>query len=414
LVLFDFVVFRRTGTQTVVDLGLLAETLLFYHKVHIVFDAGSLLEFIRTIGLSQLVGLLGREGVTGSFQRDTTGVVTNTAGGVVLHNCAIFRVSGDQETKNFTDKGFVESVLRRELGHSRETKRLLRKFIERITFSPLPHHGQGIEDILGACENDLADESFLRDSVEKIFMNNVPGGHLPSRWDFRVHFVGTRYGEQPQFAVETNLNFDALNAVYHQRVPPSHSSLTPAYFITFIISAREAEYIASKHMSELIIDPVTSSVVRLKCLELMRKRDKQCTETDLFQNMTFQDSRTIREALNSGERTFDEFLRLLDKASKFKKFLAGQNPERGLLESFTSELTKEDWVNKLPRKVTRIVLASGLGVAAETLFPTGGISTIIGFGYSAFDSLLLDKLVKGWRPNQFIDDQLIPFVSGRR
>lgn len=56
-------------------------------------------------------------------------------------------------------------------------------------------------------------------------------------------------------------------------------------------------------------------------------------------------------------------------------------------------------------------MANGLGLAAEALFPTGGISTFIGLGYSVFDSILIDKLLKGWRPNQFVDHELVPFAS---
>lgn len=412
--MFDFIVFRRTGRQKILDPGLLAETLLFYQKVHIVFDAGSLREFIKTIGLDLLTELLGRKGVTASFQRDITGVITNSPGGIALHNCAIFRVSGDQENKRFSDIGYVSSVVKRELGNAASTKRRIRKFTEKISFSPLPENGQGVDDILGESANDLREESFVRSCVENIVSNSAPGLELPPGWIFRVHFVGTVYGNQPQFAIETNLNFDKLNTYYHQYVPPSHSSLTPAHLVAYIVGAREAEYISSKHLSELIIDPVTSSVMRLKYLQLLKKRERQCLEIDLFQNMIFSDGRAIREAINSGEKSFREFLDILDKSLKFKAFLASQNPELGLFQSYYAELKKENWVDKLPSKATRIVLANGLGAAAEGLFPTGGVSLLLGLGYSAFDSFLLDKLLKGWRPNQFIDVELVPFVSGKR
>jgi hypothetical protein len=167
-------------------------------------------------------------------------------------------------------------------------------------------------------------------------------------------------------------------------------------------------------MAELITDSATSSVIKLKYLDLLRKRDKQCNEIDLFQSMVFPNSRSIREAINSGDRNFSEFLALLDKASQFKKFLAAQNPERDLFDAYYMELRKESWVDKLPSKSTRIVISNGLALAADSLFPTGGISTLLGLGYSAFDSFLLDKLLKGWRPNQFIEDQLVPFVSPGR
>jgi hypothetical protein len=281
-------------------------------------------------------------------------------------------------------------------------------------FAPLPLHGKGTDDILGATASDLKDQSFLDGAIERILVNSIPEVKLPSGWIFRVHFVGTNYGEQPQFVVETNLNYEELNKKYHENIAPSHSSLSSAHLVALVIGAREAEYISSKHMSELIIDPTTSDVMKLRYLNLLKKRDRQCMEIDLFQNMIFQDGRAIRDAVNSGEKSFRDFLQLLDRASKFKKFLASQNPDHSLLDSYYSELKKESWVDRLPSKAVRVVLATGLAAVAEALFPTGGVSTLMGAGYGAFDSLLLDKLLKGWRPNQFIDDQLIPFVSGER
>jgi hypothetical protein len=269
--MFDFVVFRRTGNRQLINVGSLAETLLFYQKVHIILDPGNLIEFIKVIGLERLIGLFEREGISGSFQRDITAVMANSAGGILLHNCAIIRVSGDQQKDKFTDREYVETIIQRELGRSRANRQLSRRLCEKIEFSPLPLHGEGPEDILGASGDDLRDESFLRGSIERIIACATPGLLPPPAWLFRVHFVGTNYGEQPQFAVETNLDFKKLNATYHQHVPPSHSSLTAAYLIAFIIGAREAQYASSRHMAELITDPITSSVMKLKYLQLLRK-----------------------------------------------------------------------------------------------------------------------------------------------
>ena len=40
------------------------------------------------------------------------------------------------------------------------------------------------------------------------------------------------------------------------------------------------------------------------------------------------------------------------------------------------------------------------------------VATLAALGYGLFDAFVLDTIVKGWRPNQFIDSQLVPFVSG--
>jgi hypothetical protein len=166
-------------------------------------------------------------------------------------------------------------------------------------------------------------------------------------------------------------------------------------------------------MAELVIDPLHSAIIRVKFHDLMRKRDLQVRELDLFQDMILPNARKLREVINSGERGFGEFLTLLDDASRYKKFLAAQNPDKRLLEAFHAEVTKQSWLDRLPSKTIRFGITSGLGLAADALFPTGGVGTLMGLGIGGADALLLDRLMKGWRPNQFINDTLLPFVSGQ-
>ena len=81
-------------------------------------------------------------------------------------------------------------------------------------------------------------------------------------------------------------------------------------------------------------------------LNLMKKRDKQVDEIELFQEMVLPDSRDIRGAINSGQRSFAEFLSMLDKASRLKAYIALQNPDKGLLDSFYSEIKRNDWIDR--------------------------------------------------------------------
>ena len=37
---------------------------------------------------------------------------------------------------------------------------------------------------------------------------------------------------------------------------------------------------------------------------------------------------------------------------------------------------------------------------------TGGIGTAVGLGLGALDTFYLDKLISGWKPNQFIEDDV--------
>ncbi len=214
-----------------------------------------------------------------------------------------------------------------------------------------------------------------------------------------------------QFAIDTNFNFDKLNSHYHQSVPVSFNTITPAYLVGQILDARSSLFLGAKYMAEMVTDPATAAIARLKCVELMRKRDHEVREIDLFQELYLPEARTLREAINSGERTFEEFLKLSEASHKFKSWLGTHNPDRTLLGEYYSAATKESWVDALPTRGARWLICTGLSAMAEHFYPAGGAIVVGAQAVSAADALFIDRLLKGWRPNHFIDDVLGPFVA---
>jgi hypothetical protein len=166
-------------------------------------------------------------------------------------------------------------------------------------------------------------------------------------------------------------------------------------------------------MAEIVTSPVSSGIINLKMAQLLSRREKSLTQIQMFQNTHLEDARAIREAINSGERTFEEFFELLEKAARFKEWLKGRNPDANLLRDFYRAATTDTWLERLPTRSVRFVLATLGGLGADLLFPTGGIGTGIGVGLGAIDSLALDRIMKGWRPNHFIEGELSDFASRR-
>jgi hypothetical protein len=120
-----------------------------------------------------------------------------------------------------------------------------------------------------------------------------------------------------------------------------------------------------------------------------------------LQEIVLPDSPTIREVIDSGERSFDEFLSLLDKSHRFRDWIQGVNPDEKLVHAYFRDVTAEGWISKLPSKMLRYVLGSIVGA----------VSPGVGLGLSAVDSLFLEKILGGWRPSHFIEDELKPFLS---
>jgi hypothetical protein len=127
--------------------------------------------------------------------------------------------------------------------------------------------------------------------------------------------------------------------------------------------------------------------------------------------LTLGNGRAIREAVNSGEVRFSSILKLLENSDRFREWIAGQPADVSLLTAFYDEITKDSWVDKLPPKAIRFSIFSALGYAIDAV-GGGGLGTLAGLGVNAVDSFLVDKLIKGWKPHQFVNKSLKSLFSG--
>lgn len=109
----------------------------------------------------------------------------------------------------------------------------------------------------------------------------------------------------------------------------------------------------------------------------------------------------MRNVINSGQKTFDEFLSLHDKSQRFRDWAKGVNPDEKIVKEYLEAVTSEGWINKLPAKLIRYFVCEAIGA----------IEPFSGKAISVADSFILDKLVGGWKPSHFVEGRLKPFVS---
>ena len=117
--------------------------------------------------------------------------------------------------------------------------------------------------------------------------------------------------------------------------------------------------------------------------------------------MVLNDYPSIRDVINARERTFDEFLTILDRSERFREWAQSVHPDAKLVHEYFQAVTAERWLTTFPARVVRYVLVSAIGLA----------SVKAGLAVAAVDSLLLDKIIQGWRPNHFVDGKLKSFLK---
>jgi hypothetical protein len=406
--MFEKIVIRRHDTSNdVIDAGRLAEALLFYSNVHLLLDSGGLTGLVKQIGADQLLSLLRDKRITTTFVRDFLGTHTETPFfGPPKHKFIAATLHAYADGRPVRNRHRIQDSFARALGEGRVAKAKAEKFMRYTEFTDyVPANTPPAEDLTRLATRDLDDASYVRSVVETVVRSEAPGYRFPSEWYFGV---ADSYGE---FIVHSNLDFAAINVESRKRRNSKDDIVTVPWLLEHVLDVRGDLHFASEYMAELATDPLRSQLIQIKFDEFMRRHVKSMDDVGSFQTVQLQNALAIREAINSGSRTFSEFMGVLERADRFREWLQRLNPDAQLLNEYYREVTRDSWAQGLPGKVSRFAFFTLGGVVVDTLLPMGGLGTAIGVTISAVDAFWLDRLTKGWRPNQFIDGPLKRFVD---
>ena len=165
----------------------------------------------------------------------------------------------------------------------------------------------------------------------------------------------------------------------------------------------KSDFAGDGNSSEAIRHMVTTSALQFV----------QDEEFQMFQEFTLQ-GRDVGTAILNG-RTFDELIDLLSKKTKFSKWLNDRQPEEKLVSAWIDHLSDLSWYEKLPVKVARFAAATGSGILLDAKLATMGVPPGVGFAgglaVGVFDTFVLDGMIQGWKPNQFVSGPLKKFVE---
>ncbi|MEO1949262.1 hypothetical protein [Thioclava sp.] len=404
--MFKNVTFRRSeaSPQSLIDLGALAEALLFYQQANLLLDTSNLNHLLKTIGPSAIQRLISSPSVRPILVWETLGVRTDH-GAIPVHDFVQFYLTGSKDKGYINSKvGRVKEIFERSLGKSGSTNKAAIEFSKIVKFQSI---SEGILDKGGLpalARAELDNPHFVHQAIELSLKEKTPDTPLGNNWHFTPHQL------KNGFLIDTNLNFEKLNEEYRKSQPIEHSLLTPQSLLTELLEAHAGLHFASMYESDVITTPLSSRIMQLKFQRVVESRLGNVAEIELFQNVTIGKGNSIREAINSGERSFEEFLDLLEHADRFKGWLAEQNPDQSLIQDYYSEVTAGTWAQKLPGKSFRWVFFTGAGLLLDLAIPTG-LGTATGVALSAGDAFLLDKVARGWKPNQFVEGPLRQFTS---
>jgi hypothetical protein len=235
--MFDAIIYKnQTRPGPLIDIGALAEGLLFYNRVAVVGSFGTFQYLLRRVPPFVLLSLLDQQRIELDYLTEQLAIATMPADatGRALHDALRFS-SADRSPERALPNLFLEAA-----GNTSQAKIAARRFTRQV--KSLDQSRFTKEVLL----KTLADDRSIALPISSLLQAVVPEFSPSQDTRFKIE------RESKGFYVDTNIDFDALNGLYHRSVSPQHSSLSEAYLLALVQGAIEATFFAAELMQRLL------------------------------------------------------------------------------------------------------------------------------------------------------------------
>lgn len=383
----------RADSQTgEIDFGFLAECLIFYDCVYVLGTAGDLERLVQEASVDGLQQLFDLGALRFLMHPKATAVFTADRATARERYDFAFFADMDQRTK--TAMPMVEMVANCT-GDSKLANSWLtgpKRFIQNSGMPKLD---------LAHARKQLLNGPLLESLLKNWLLTLLPAElHLHKSVSLQAWELSKSY------QVVTNVDFvevaEALRDTY--KTESRFEGLDIAHFLSFVLDAYADMYFAAHTNADIAKTSFGSPILEDLACHSLKSMNARIGEIHTFQHHVLDNSFAISEAINSGARSFNEVIPIVKKSRLFKKWLAHRNPDVSLVSAYLEDVTKETWVETLPGKAARWLT---LGIASKAADAFGGSGLII----ELLDAIVTDRLIKGWRPNQFVNGSVKKFTS---
>lgn len=393
--MFDHIVLNRSIDGPSLTFGEIAEALLFYQSVHIILDRSTLSGLINKIGPHNVLKLLSYSHIKATYIEEFLGVHTvNTQSGQEHTLISAYLSGGERVGELKGTKKRLEYMLVRNGLNEAQAENFVTRFRKCVTFKSVSNDHFIKGGVVAAARNDLLDAEYVLSGARVVAKNLLGSIELPSNYYFRISM------DNVNFRISTNLDFSIVNAIQKNK-DQNCGDFTPAHIASSLFNASYGLILAAYYGGDFYTSEVESDIIQIKNKQILTRANINRNIQNQFFTILLNGCPDVASVLNSGERSFEEFLELMSKANKFKKWLKEKSPDDNLINNYIDDITSSGWINQTPSKIIRYLTSTSLGF----------VNPITGIIATALDTFLLEKLNLGWKPNQFINKKLKPFVD---
>lgn len=367
--------------------GQLAECLLFYDQVNLVTSIDDMAKLITTIGFDELVELshFGLRIITTDL---TLGILPFPD----LHNPYEVRVSPLLlENEDLTHRYLSKSINAALHVSGAELESHISKLRELTTLYPLSKE----------ITNQIHQEALSPFAAQLLYkeLESKGAGHLLLDGTLQYKFSG----DEESLKLETNIS-DSFVAKEIERLQVKqildHNSFL-LNLATSMVFLHQSAYFDG----EMMTSTSEERTIALKLNSLKGFVNKGMHDFQIIQKLANPEYHSIAATIDQKRKTFRELIQLLEKAQKFKEWKQTIPDEADFIKEYSKAVaTESKWLDNLFVKSGRWLITSTIGT-----IPLAG--TIAGPVASAIDTFVIDKIMKKWTPNQFLQSDVREFVK---
>ncbi|NEX94159.1 hypothetical protein [Caulobacter sp. 17J65-9] len=376
------------------DFGRVLEAMLYYGRVHLVMDVGFFIGAYQQLGASRLEALLKHDLITADVTPEFAGVVGNSTNGVVTHTPVFARFAGNEQKRIAHDdiSGILTGMLKRgdPLVTRKDVDKILRHARPTEYKKILGSEAQAQDIFKSLAEDSTTLKLFAEAAVNQAAANAK--WHQIQAADIRgIHLEGGGItiispGEPAELAglQGKNVTWSSVLAKLNDYAIDLH--------------------LARKYSSDVISSPEVASVADKRLDLSLNRASRNSERIHAFEEAVFGNASYFGGAFNDGNISFDDALKVIDKSRKFRQWSSSLPPDANLIHEYHTALARETTLGSLPGSIARFSFFTGTGVLVDAVMGSGGLGTTTGLGLSVFDSFVLDRITKGWRPNVFVEN----------
>ncbi|MCW7494672.1 hypothetical protein ND861_18610 [Leptospira sp. 2 VSF19] len=374
------------------DIGLILESMLFYRKTIVICSTKkAFLQILTELGIDNLIKLIESETLELMFNETYSAIETNLdTNNKLIHNVKI------QQFNNITKESELEKACILFTNRTGKGKRIAKLLIEQTKSFK---HSIPFKEI---AKEVFLDKKYIEKAYKGILNRYVPNSEELNLGTFSLE--KNEYG----FSINSTLDFEKINTII-SKIGKEKIILGSGNILADILGIESDIYCSSENLSEIISTNSKNNLLSLRLSYLSEKLLRSNFQKENFLKKINPSLKTIKEEYDSGNIDISKLTNAILHSNKFKKWLNTQENDQDILDSYHSEIIKEDYLSKLPDKVYRWIFFGITGLILEKFLP-GKVGMVTGVGLSIADNFFVDKLMSGWRPNQFVKDYLIKSI----